>query len=71
MEKNDIIEYLMTTPSNTNAAVLNSILADYDNKNEIIAYALKTPHNMYRRVLETLLMENSSSNEAVVELYTY
>lgn len=66
MEKQKIIEYLMTTPLNTNVAILKSILVDYENRDEIIAYALKTPHNMNKRVLETLLMENESNKEATV-----
>ena len=55
MTKTDIINYLMTTPHNTNKNMLNSILAGLDNKNEIIAYALNTPHNMNRKVLESLI----------------
>ena len=61
MTKTDIINYLMTTPYNTNKNVLNSILAGLDNKDEIIAYALHTPHNMNRKVLESLISADGGS----------
>jgi len=55
MGKQEIIDYLMTTPRNTNKNTLNSMLAGLDNKDVIIAYALHTPHNMNRKVLEDLI----------------
>lgn len=58
MTKNEIIEYLMTTPNNTNRSVLNSILGDKSNKEAIIAYAMQTPHNMNRMVLESLIEDD-------------
>ena len=55
MTKEEIINYLMSTPYNTNRAVLESILGDKANKNAVIAYAMNTPNNMNRTVLESLV----------------
>lgn len=67
MTKTDIINYLITTPHNTNKNILNSILAGLDNKNEIIAYALHTPHNMNKKVLERLININDEDSETNIE----
>ena len=64
MTKTDIINYLMTTPHNTNKNMLNSILTGLDNKDEIIAYALHTPHNMNRKVLESLISTDGDGGGA-------
>ena len=37
MTKEEIINYLMSTPYNTNRAVLESILGDKANKNAVIS----------------------------------
>lgn len=57
--KQKIIEYLMTTPNNTNINVLESLLSGVENKEEIIKYALNTPNNMNINMLNSLIKEKS------------
>lgn len=66
MTKNEIIEYLMTTPKNTNKNVLNSILAGVSNKDAIIEYALTSPYNMNINVLKSLIGEDEGGGTAAV-----
>ena len=61
----EIINYLMTTPYNTNKNVLKSMIADLENKDEIIAYTLNTPHNMNRKVLESLIGEGDENDDKI------
>ena len=58
---NQIINYIMSTPTNSNWNVLSSMLGDGD-WSELKAYVETTPHNMNRMVLESLLSESGNSN---------
>ena len=62
MTKQEIIDYLMTTPHNTNKNVLETVLAGIQNKDEVIKYALYTPRNMNRMVLESLIIDVDSGS---------
>ena len=58
-----IIDHIMSSPSNTNWNVLSSMLGDGDWA-ELKKYVETTPHNMNRMVLEVLL--SNGNKEAVV-----
>lgn len=64
MDKDKIIEYIMTTPQNVNWAVLKSILGE-GNWENLEKYVKHTPLNMNRMVLEGFF-ESGSSNSAIV-----
>ena len=57
---NQIINYIMSTPTNSNWNVLSSMLGDGD-WSELKAYVETTPHNMNRMVLESLLSGGNSN----------
>lgn len=50
----DIIDYLMKTSTNTNIAVLSSMLGEGDWTN-LYEYVKLTPHNMNRVIVKQLL----------------
>lgn len=54
MDKQEVIDYLMYTPYNTNLAVLKSMLGEGD-WDELLDYVKKAPHSVNRRVLEGIL----------------
>lgn len=58
-----IIDHIMSSPSNTNWSVLSSMLGDGDWA-ELKKYVETTPYNMNRMVLEVLL--SNGNKEAVV-----
>lgn len=58
---NQIINYIMSTPLNTNWSVLSSLLGD-GNWSKLKTYIEMTPKNMNKQVLRTLL-ENGSGSE--------
>lgn len=60
MNKNDILDYVMNTPRNTNWNVLSSMLGDGD-WSELKAYVETTPYNMNRMVLKALLNGGNSN----------
>lgn len=60
MDKNDIIEYVMNTPHNTNWNVLSTVLGEGD-WSKLKTYVEATPKNMNRKVLESLLDGGSES----------
>lgn len=62
---NQIINYIMATPSNTNWNVLSALL-DNGDWSVLKAYVETTPKNMNRKILEALLGTNSGGNIAVV-----
>lgn len=66
MDTNKIIEYIMTTPHNTNWAVLSSMLDDGDWE-EFRKYVMNTSGNMNRRVLESFVGKAVSSLITVLE----
>lgn len=55
-----IIDYIMSTPTNTNWNVLSSMLGDGD-WTKLKAYVETTPHNMNRMVLESFFSGGSSA----------
>ena len=62
---NQIINYIMNTPTNSNWNVLSSLLGDGD-WSKLKAYVETTPKNMNRQVLKVLLGSGSSGSGAVV-----
>ena len=62
---NQIINYIMNTPTNSIWNVLSSLLGDGD-WSRLKAYVETTPKNMNRQVLKALLGNGSSSSGAVV-----
>lgn len=62
---NQIINYIMNTPTNSNWNVLSSLLGDGD-WSRLKAYVETTPKNMNRQVLKVLLGSGSSGSSAVV-----
>jgi len=62
--KEKIIDYIMSTPHNTNWAVLLSMLGE-GNWDELKKYVETTPYNMNRSILESFF-EGSSGTSAVV-----
>lgn len=54
MNKQEVIDYLMYTPYNTNLAVLKSMLGD-GNWDELLDYVKRTSYRINRRVLEGIL----------------
>ena len=65
MDTNKIISYIMTTPYNTNWAVLSTMLGKGD-WSKLKEYIKKTPKNMNKKILEVLLSEKQEDNSAVV-----
>lgn len=63
--KEKIIDYIMSTPTNTNWNVLSSMLGDED-WSKLKAYVETTPWNMNRMVLESFFSDGSSGGQAVV-----
>ena len=61
---NQIINYIMSTPTNTNWNVLSTLLGTGD-WSKLKTYVEKTSHNMNRKVLETLLGSSSGSGAVV------
>jgi len=61
---NQIINYIMSTPTNSNWNVLSSMLGDGD-WSKLKAYVEMTPHNMNRMVLESLLSGGSGNSNVV------
>lgn len=64
MEKQQIINHIMSSPSNTNWNVLSSMLGDGD-WSKLKKYVEITPHNMNRMVLESLLSSESGNSNVV------
>lgn len=64
MDKNKIINYIMTTPRNVNWNVLSTMLGE-GNWNKLKSYVETTPYNMNRMVLETFF-ESSGAGAAIV-----
>lgn len=64
-DTNQIIDYIMKTPTNSNWNVLSSLLGNGD-WSQLKAYVETTPKNMNRQVLKVLLGGESSSSDAVV-----
>lgn len=62
---NQIINYIMETPTNSNWNVLSTLLGDGD-WSKLKAYVETTPKNMNRQVLKALLGNGSSGSSAVV-----
>ena len=62
MDKQEVIDYLMYTPYNTNLAVLKSMLGEGD-WDELLDYVKKTPHSVNRRVLSSLLSANDGGED--------
>ena len=62
---NQIIDYIMNTPTNSNWNVLSTLLGDGD-WSRLKAYVETTPKNMNRQVLKALLGNGSSGSSAVV-----
>ena len=52
MLKEDVLDYIMNTPHNTNWAVLKTIVGDNE---ELYKYITETPYNMNRAVLSGIL----------------
>lgn len=65
METNQIIDHIMTTPSNTNRAVLKGMLGE-GNWEALYAYIEKTSYNMNRKVLESFFGNASSGASPIV-----
>ena len=63
-DTNQIIDHIMSTPTNTNWNVLSTLLGVGD-WSKLKAYVEKTPHNMNRKVLEALLGSSSGSGAVV------
>lgn len=66
MEKQQIIDYIMSTPTNTNWSVLSSMLGDGD-WTRLKAYVETTPHNMNRMVLESFFSGSDEPDFLVVQ----
>lgn len=62
---NQIINYIMNTPANSNWNVLSTLLGDGD-WSKLKAYVETTPKNMNKQVLKALLGNGSSGSNAVV-----
>ena len=62
---NQIINYIMNTPTNSNWNILSTLLGDGD-WSRLKAYVETTPKNMNRQVLRALLGNGSSGSGAVV-----
>lgn len=70
MVKEDVLDYIMNTPYNTNWAVLKSLVGDSE---ELYKYITKTPYNMNRAVLSGILDkidEGGGEDEDILE-YPY
>ena len=65
MDTNKIINYIMTTPYNTNWSVLSTMLGEGD-WSKLKQYVKTTPKNMNKKILEALLGEKQKDNSAVV-----
>lgn len=65
--KEKIIDYIMSTPTNTNWNVLSSMLGDGD-WTRLKAYVETTPHNMNRMVLKSLLDSENISKSFMLSL---
>lgn len=68
MDVNKIIEYIMTTPYNTNWAVLSSMLDDGDWE-EFRKYVMNTSGNMNRRVLESIIGIETGPSEQLEVIF--
>ena len=66
MDKNKIINYIMTTPRNVNWNVLSTMLGE-GNWNKLKSYVETTPYNMNRMVLETFLVSSDAGAAIVCE----
>ena len=66
MDKNKIINYIMTTPRNVNWNVLSTML-DAGNWDKLKSYVETTPHNMNRMVLEAFFGSSSTGAATVCE----
>lgn len=66
MNKQEIIDYLMHTPYNTNLAVLKSMLGDGD-WSELLAYVKQTPYNVNRQILNSLLDGAQNTLETIID----
>lgn len=64
-EKTQIINYIMSTSTNTNWNVLSSMLGE-GNWDKLKKYVETTPWNMNRMVLESFFDDSSSGGQAVV-----
>lgn len=70
MVKEDVLDYIMNTPYNTNWAVLKSLVG---NSEELYKYIIETPYNMNRAVLSGILDkidEGGGEDEDILE-YPY
>lgn len=65
MDINQIIDYIMKTPINSNWNVLSSLLGDGD-WSQLKAYVETTPKNMNKQVLRALFGGESSGSDTVV-----
>lgn len=63
--KEQIIDYIMSTPHNTNWTVLSSMLGE-GNWDKLKKYVETTPYNMNKKILEALLGGKQKDNSAVV-----
>lgn len=63
MNTEEIIEYIMTTPSNVNWSVLKCLLDETVDKEGLKEYVQLTPNNMNRQVVRSFFC---SSNGSVV-----
>ena len=66
MDKNKIINYIMTTPHNVNWNVLSTML-DAGNWNKLKSYVETTSHNMNRMVLEAFFGSSGAGAAIVCE----
>ncbi len=61
---NTVLDYIMTTPYNTNLNIVRSMLGEGDWE-KVFNYIKTTPRNMNRMVLESLLKSNGSKSAVV------
>lgn len=69
MDKEKIIEYIMTTPTNVNRTVLKGIVGEDLNENEferLINYCKTTSWNTNRAMLESLLDSSEITTRPIV-----
>lgn len=65
MLKEDVLNYIMNTPHNTNWAVLKTLVGDDE---ELYKYITETPYNMNRAVLDGILdrIDEGGSEDAAM-----
>ena len=64
MNTNQIIDHIMSTPTNTNWNVLSTLLGAGD-WSKLKAYVEKTPHNMNREVLKSFFGNEQGAGAVV------